>query len=413
MTTAASTRQWAVVAVALVLLWRVIQVNAVLYDDSGRPRLVAVSAASDMPPRDRKAFETAALQQILNQNPGEVAALLMLAQGRDEAGDVGSASRAFRSALELAPLDRDALRLAAAHFLRLGDPSGVELLARLVAQYPGTRGQVFPVLAEIVATGRHRAEVAALIARNPDWLGAFLVDACVRGVDPRILAPILAQRSALAGATQAEADCAIDRLRRAERWEEAYQVWLNLLPRDRLANVGHVFNGSFEYSPSGIGFDWMPQPRPEKETGHVAEILNAQGAAGAKALRVVYNGKRQLAIPIRQFLALAPGDYELSGLARPDGIKALKGVHWTLRCVEKGNPGRMIAASERFLGSSEWRRFAMELRVGAECPGQLLQLEPVAEEGSVAFVAGVVWFDDMAIRRRDDATAPRTVRKVP
>jgi len=407
------TARWGIIAIALILVWRIIQVNVVSYDESGRPRLVAAPAAIDLPPRDRKAFEMEALRGILDANPAEVAALLMLARGFETDGDASRATRAYRAALEVAPLDRNVLELAAMHFLRQEDAGGVELLARLVANYPGTRGQVFPVFAQLLATGSQRAAVAAVIARNPAWLGAFLVDACVRGVDPGILVPALVRRRAPAGSIPPEADCAIERLRRAGRWEEAYLVWLNLQPPDKLASVGHVFNGGFESPPSGGGFDWIPQPRPEKETGHVAEIVKPPGGAQAKALRVVYNGKRQFGTPIRQYLALAPGEYELSGLARPEGIKALKGVHWTVRCVTQGSPGKIIASSERFLGSSEWRRFATALDIGSDCSGQLLQLEPVAEDGAVAFVAGVAWFDDLAISRLARAPASRSTRKVP
>jgi hypothetical protein len=403
--------RWAVLALSLILVWRVIQVNAVLYDDSGRPRLAAAPPASDLPPGERKAFESAALRRILSENPGEVAALLMLARDYEAEGDAARATRAYRSALELAPLDRDVLGFAAAHLLRQEDDGGVELLARLAAHYPGARSQVFPVLAEVVASGRHRAAVAAMVSRNPGWLGAFLVEACNRGVEPAVLMPALARKSASAGGATPEARCVIDRLRDAGRWEEAYQVWLNLLPRERLANVGYVYNGSFEFPPSGVGFDWIAQARPEKEAGHVAEIQRAQGAAGAWALRVV--GRRQSGFPVQQFLALVPGRYELSGLARPESIKALKGIHWTVRCVERGRPQRVVASSERFLGSSEWRRFAMEIVVDADCQGQALQLEPVVEDGAVAFVSGSAWFDDLTVLRQEVPVASRPGRQLP
>jgi hypothetical protein len=391
----------AVVTVTLLLLWRIIQVNVVLYDETGRPRLAAApAAASEVVSREARALEQSALRGILKDNPGEVAALLMLAREFEVDGDVDRAARAYRSALELAPLDREVLLLSAAHFLRRDNSGGIELLALLAAHYPATRSRVFPVLAEIVASGRHRTEVAGILSRDPAWLSSFLIDACSRGIDPLVLVPTLLRRAASGRADPAEAACAIDRLRAAGRWEQAYQLWLNLLPRERLANVGFVFNGSFEYEPSGIGFDWIPERRPEKETGHVAGIVPARDAAGKLALRVVYNGKRQAGYPVRQFLMLGPGQYELSGMARLDGIKAIRGIHWTVRCVEEAGPAGILAASERFVGSGEWRQFAMNLKIERGCRGQVLQLEPVADDGAVAFVSGTAWFDDLKMRRR-------------
>jgi hypothetical protein len=129
-------------------------------------------------------------------------------------------------------------------------------------------------------------------------------------------------------------------------------------------------------------------------------VFQVPGASGKRALRVAYNGRRQAGVPVGQFLSVAPGRYELTGMGRPDGIKAARGIHWTLRCVESGKPQALIASSERFLGSSEWRRFAMEVRVPESCPGQVLQLEPVGDDGALAFVSGAVWFDDLELRRR-------------
>jgi hypothetical protein len=191
----------------------------------------------------------------------------------------------------------------------------------------------------------------------------------------------------------------IDRLRAEARWEEAYQVWLNTLPRDRLADVGYVFNGGFEYDPSGYGFDWIASTRPERDAGHVVEIVRAAGATGSKALRVTYNGKRQAGIPMAQYLALSPGRYEMTGMVRADNLKSVRGTQWTVRCAMPGKPPVVLAASERFIGAMEWRRFAFGVEVPSACRGQVLQLEPVGADEGVTYLAGSIWFDDLAMRR--------------
>jgi guanyl-specific ribonuclease Sa len=367
-------------ALALVLLWRIIQVNAILYEDTGRPRLDLQA------PSQERGAEHAALRAVIRDNPGEVAAMLMLARSLESEGKGVDAARAFGSALALAPLDKDVLALSAGFFLRRDDPRGIEILGLLAAQHPAFRDRAFAALLEVIASGRQRPAVAALIARDPPWLGAFIADSCARGVDPAVIMPVLLRKSAN-GIALAQAACAIDRLRAAGRWDQAYQLWLSSLPRERLSQVGYVFNGGFEHAVSGIGFDWILQPRPERETGHVAETVQTQGASGKRALRVAFNGKRQSGVPAQQYLSLPPGTYELSGIARPQGIVAPRGIHWTMRCAN-APAARPIAASERFVGSSEWRPFA------------LLQLEPAVEEGAAAFVGGIAWFDDLRIRRR-------------
>lgn len=386
----------ALVALALALVWRAIQVNVVLYEDNGRPRLefAGISPAT----HEAVGGDQASLRRVIRENPGEVAAMLVLARDLDGDGKRVEAHAAYRAALDLAPWDRDVLAHSAAFFLRQGDPRGVEILGRLAAQPLAARDRVFAALHEVIASRRQPAAVATLFARDPAWLGAFIADACARGVDPALYVPMLLWKAGT-GAPLPQAGCAIERLRAAGRWDEAYQLWLNTLPRERLSQVGFVFNGGFEHAVGGMGFDWMLQQRAERETGHVAEVVTTSGASGKRSLRVAYNGKRQSGVPVQQYLALVPGTYELTGLARPQGIVAPRGIQWTVRCAAAARPAR-LASSERFIGSSEWRRFAMEVRIDGSCPAQLLQLEPAVEEGAAAFVGGVAWFDDIALRRR-------------
>ena len=56
------------IAIGLVLAWRIIAVNAILYDESGHPRLPA------------NATDVATLGALLRANPAEVAALMVVAE---------------------------------------------------------------------------------------------------------------------------------------------------------------------------------------------------------------------------------------------------------------------------------------------------------------------------------------------
>jgi len=51
------------------------------------------------------------------------------------------------------------------------------------------------------------------------------------------------------------------------------------------------------------------------------------------------------------------------------------------------------------MGSSDWQRFAFDVTIPADCAGQILELEPVGPEGSVAFQGGTIWFDELTLRR--------------
>ena len=393
----ANLRHAFVIALSLVLLWRVLQVNGASYGDEGNPR--AASAPRSV--AQGTSADRDVLRRALHDNPAHIEALLLLARDHERAGEEREARRAYQAAFQLAPYDREVLAAGADFSMRAGMPADtLGFLDRLVESYPESRPRAFPVLARML---EQRGEAAAwkdILARKPAWLGPFIVASCEAGIDPSFLMPMLLDRVAARRAQAAESGCVIDRLRGADRWPEAYHVWLNTLPRERLADVGYVFNGSFEHPASGIGFDWRPTRSRERETGHSVDMPQAAGVSGLRALRVSYNGKRQVGVPIAQYLAVPPGRYQLSGLARAQSITAGRGVRWTVRCVRSGAPGAPLAASERFVGSSEWRGFSFDVAIPAGCAGQLLQLEPLGAEDGPVFLSGSAWFDELVLRRR-------------
>jgi hypothetical protein len=378
------------IALAAVLLWRIIAVNTLLVDEAGRSQLPATRSGSEGV-QDRQA-----LTQVLRDDPGEVAALLVLAQDLERTGEAAKAARAYESALAVAPMDRDVLRAAAAFALRQGRMK--EALERLdmLATYFGDHDAVFPALAQLLEAGD--PNWAAVAARGPSWLGAFITNSCRKGVNPALLVPLLQKRVAARRVEPDEVECVTEKLRAAGRWDAAYQVWLNTLPRERLADVGFVFNGGFEFTSSGVGFDWRTAPGTERETGHSVEFALSRAGVGNRALRVTYNGKRQAAAAVAQYLALAPGSYELHGLARIDSLNSVRGLQWVLRCAAQER-APLLAASERFLGSSEWRPFSFEVAIPANCTGQALQLEPAGMDEGTTYLAGTAWFDELRLRR--------------
>ncbi len=384
--TAATIARVAFAALALVLLWRVLHVNAFVYADANRPVWrVPAEGPARLP----------ALRAALDANPADARALTQYGVESDRAGDAATAKRAYASAIEIAPIDRSALRAGALLDLREGRiADAVKGFDRLVSIYPDTREMVFPLFARSLAQPEARAALEALAGGRASWMGAFVAFTCRdREVDPMLAAAVLGRRAAAGLAQREEVGCMTERLRRAGHWQAAYQVWLNSLPRDRLADVGFVFNGSFEHTPSGVGFDWIAEASP----AHGVEYPVAAGTAGRRALRVTWSGKRVGGPAVRQYLALEPGRYELSGSARLETLQSVRGVHWALRCASGAATAPPLGVSARFLGSGDWQRFAFPVDVPSRCAGQVLQLEPVGLNEGTTYVAGKAWFDDLRL----------------
>jgi hypothetical protein len=378
-------RRAAIVAGTLVLAWRIIAVNAVSYDITGRPVGPGDGTVGDLTAR-------------VQENPGDVYALVSLARNEARRGDVSRAGSQLAAAAGLAPVEPIVLEAdAESLFVRGQVAQGAARLSQL-ATIHGNYDRWFPVFSRLLAA--RDPALQRIAAGNPKWLGAFILDQCAKGADAMLLAPLLDFRgSAKARAQPAEIECVTERLRGAGRWREAYQVWLNALPRERLASVGFVFNGSFEYPASGVGFDWKPDAAPERNSGHAVEHAPSREGRGDRALRVTYTGKRQVSPAVVQYLSVPPGRYELSGWARVDHLNSPRGVQWIVRCASDEN-AVVIGASERFLGSSEWRRFSLDVDIPSRCAGQALQLEPVGMAQGTTFLTGTLWFDDLSLSLR-------------
>ena len=85
---------------------------------------------------------------------------------------------------------------------------------------------------------------------------------------------------------------------------------------------------------------------------------------------------------------------------RPEGLRAERGLRWTVRCGE--SDGQFLAESPSFTGSDDWQLFTHEFTVpAADCPVQWLRLE-LEGRAELDFEAqGGIWFDDLAISRQN------------
>jgi len=375
----------AIVAVAIALLWRIVAVNAIIYDQAGRPSLPAFNGRADV-------------AAAIRDNPADPGLLLGLARADARAGDDAAVRKDLAAATTIAPAEQSVLEAEASALL--SQRRNAEAAARLsrIATTFGNYGRIFPVFARMLAA--QDPALQAIAAGNPPWLGAFILDQCGKGTDPRMLAPLLQQRvTAASRPDPSEIECVTEKLRDAGRWAEAYQAWLNTLPKERLSNVGFIFNGSFEYPASGVGFDWKPDRIPERDSGHAVEFAASREGHGSRALRIVYTGKRQTAPALVEYLAVPAGRYELTGRAKVQHLAGPRGLRWVLRCAADPKLA-VIGASERFLGSGDWESFAFDVDIAPGCAGQLLRLEPVGLEEGTTFLSGSAWFDDMALAVR-------------
>jgi O-antigen ligase len=358
-------------------------------------QVVSVSMASHLLLHDQPV-------QAVQWRPASAEAWARVATKRAVAADWSGSAAAAKTALELAPMNAAAVRAlglaeAAAgrwddagrllllggqlgwrdvptqlwliqRSLELGDPVVAVQRADGLLRQDQQTGLLFGQLRHLLGDAVARAAVAKTLAQRPPWRHAFLVsfagDGQVRGED---VADLYRQLAAEGGATDtAESAPLLDRLWRAGRYSDVRAVWR------AAGGAGLVVDGGFERSASdlrGIGpFTWQAAGLLGTRVG----IETPEPAWQGKALSVESRG--MAAGPAaRQRLVLAPGPYVLR-FALKDSGSALTRPSWVIACAPgfaapSPPPPTTWSAAEH-----GWLRGEVRLEVGADCPGQELQL---------------------------------------
>jgi hypothetical protein len=259
---------------------------------------------------------------------------------------------------------------------------------------PEIRKEFYPLLLQLADDPQTRPAFQTLLTAPPSWWSHFFDYAARSTQHLDTLRTLYGWRQLKTDESNAsERRAFIKRLERENRWQEAYFVWINSLNQQQLDALGNIYNGSFELPLSDEGFGWRIFDRPgiSITTGYT------YGINGGKALHVIFSGKRIFFRHIFQYLFLTPGHYQLQGLVRPERLRLARGLQWKLRCL---NQTPVLAVSERFIGSGQWRSFNSDFQIPEkDCRIQQLRLEMMNEE---AFAAqGEIWFDDLRIKRQD------------
>lgn len=268
----------------------------------------------------------------------------------------------------------------------------------LLQSTPGIVTYVTPILAKMAETPSAKPEIIKLLAKNPSWRRAFFSALGPSLSDARTpLDLFLSLNDTTAPPTTDELNGYEAFLFGQKLYELAYYVWLQFLPPAKLETAGYIFNGGFGEKPSGSPFDW----RLSSGVNVIVDIASRPEAANNRAL-VIQFGPGRVEFPgVSQTLILAPGAYALEGAFMGD-IHGPRGVQWSVKCVD----GALLGQSQMILGSfSSWRDFEFPLVVPQTgCIAQVIELKLAARSPSEKLISGAVWFDDLSIVRRENAS---------
>jgi len=354
----------------------------------------------------READPQTAVQLLLQayaENPANAHPLIALMGIYQAQDDSSRADTLADSAVRLMPADPWVRRQVANHWITRGDlQSAMEHWSVALEADPSIRAQLFPVLMKLAEEPSTRAVFKSIAASPPSWWNAFFTEVSKRASDVETVRLLYSLRHEFSRMplTEPERKAYVARLKKDGLISEAYIHWANGLNRDQRAQLGLLFNGGFEFEPSGWGFDWHIRSR------HNALIDRAQtyGLDGDKALHLLFKRHKGRFRAVFQPLFLDPGPYRLSGRVRTDSLETKGGLKWIVRCLYPEEKG--LGESERFLGTNQWRSFDFELQVPESCLLQEIRLESSGKRSFEHEITGGAWFDRMAIRRISTLTGP-------
>lgn len=336
------------------------------------------------------------LDETVRSNPADGRSYALIAQLRESQGDIKGAEAAMRAATAAAPRRTDVQEDAGAFWIRRGNvEQALQHFDVALTFQSEARARLFPALLSIAEAEQLRPAFGPLLARPVPWWPEFFAHAAAKATRLDTVRALHAMQADGPNELTPEALRAyLQRLQHEGLWLESYFAWLNSLGRGPLGTVGNLFNGSFELPISNLGFDWLVDSTPQVQL----TVASTYGATGGKALRVSFAGPRVRYRHVRQYLLLGPGAYLAQGRVRPDGLQATHGLQWTIYCLDGKEA---LAASERFVGSDQWRRFSFTFTVPErDCAVQVIRLE-LAGRVPLDFEAkGSVWFDDLSVEER-------------
>ena len=357
-------------------------------------------------------------------------ALVNLAEQRRQRSastDLSAAAQLAKRAIEVEPLARNALAVLGTIAVQQGDSTRADTLMNMAAvRAPRSLLPQGYIYAQALGAGDFRRagtaldailrarptavdeasgtipaftrdaggseELARLLASDPPWRASLLRALFQQWQEPDGLIRLVALvNDGPMPLRSEEFSVYLSKLIEVGRFEEAYLLWLQNLPPDRLSNLTLLYNGRFQYEISNLPFDWTIQP----VRGAAVELVRGEETV----LRVGFSGARVPFSHVSHLLLLPPGEYRFSGLVKAERLQNERGLRWRISCLEDSQG--TLGESDPISGSTPWKQFQTDFSVPkSACRSQMLRLELPARVALEQHISGTASYRALDIRRR-------------
>jgi tetratricopeptide (TPR) repeat protein len=203
--------------------------------------------------------------------------------------------------------------------------------------------------------------------------------------------------------TRNTGEAIVTSLKNAGRFHDAVNVWNDLASEKYRAQLGQVFDSSFEqavsYGPDNM-FGWQVKGGPQMQVGIDTDKSNG----GARSLRMSFQVRTNLdSINVSQLVPVQPNtEYEFECYVSTDKLET--GSAPRVQIVDATGGAELLSTPPAPNGTSDWNRLNFTFKTGEKTQAVILKIIRVScstEETPVCPIFGSVWYDDFSLKRRN------------
>jgi len=184
------------------------------------------------------------------------------------------------------------------------------------------------------------------------------------------------------------------------KFHYALKVWNDIANEKYRAEVGHVFDGSFEeFGPETV-FGWQVKGAPQMQIG----LDPNKGHSGERSLKLVFQVRSNLqSINIAQLVPVqTQAEYDFECFISTDKLETGSAPQIV---VLDASTGAALATSPMAPGgTNDWNPISLSFKTGEKTEGVIITIVRAScsnDETPVCPIFGSIWYDDFSIKRRN------------
>lgn len=351
-------------------------------------------------PLDQQHHAIASYEKAVSLSPNDYRFWMSLGRAYEQAGDPAKAEAALRRAVELAPaysyphwylgnlLLRNARYDEAFAALRIASEADSELQPQqfnLIWQiYNGDPEALQKAVGESPVA---RAQFALYLITQKQFEGGLQMWDALSSEEKK--------------ANRDTGEAMITSLRNDAKYHDALRVWNDVAPEMYHAEMGKVFDGSFEENVGGgTVFGWQVKSAPQMQ----AAIDDDKGRTGPRSLRMAFRVPINLEqVNVAQLIAVQPQtNYDFECYVSTEKLET--GSAPQVQILDAASGSVLASSAQAPGGTNDWNRISLTFKTGDMTQGVILKIVRVScsnEETPVCPIFGSVWYDDFSIKRRN------------